>query len=175
MTFMLDTFPVVGIAVVAVALLAWRRRLREASVIAVGLILEILVFLSVTFVVARPRPAVPRLSSTPMTSSFPSGHTAAAVVLYGGIALAIHVGTRNGVVRFMAWVVAAAIVIGVGTGRVYRGMHHPTDVIVGACFGVACLWCAWLAVRGLWGTGDDIVRPEEELGDQGLRGREAVR
>ncbi len=98
-TFMLDTFPVIGVALIAVALFCWRRQFRAAWVIGIGLVLEITVFLSVTFVVARPRPDVVRLSSTPMTSSFPSGHTAAAVVLYGGIALGVHCCTRRPMIR----------------------------------------------------------------------------
>jgi membrane-associated phospholipid phosphatase len=141
-TFMLDTFPVIGVALVAVALFSWRRQFRAAFVIAVGLVLEIAVFLSVTFVVARPRPEVVRLSSTPMTSSFPSGHTAAAVVLYGGVALGVQCCTRRSIARSVFWILAVLIVIAVGISRVYRGMHHPTDVAAGALFGAACLWFA---------------------------------
>ena len=147
LSLLLDTLPVIGIAVVAVALFVWRHRVHEALVIAVGLALEITVFLSVTFLVARPRPDVSRLSSAPMTSSFPSGHTAASVVLYGGLALGLSCCTRNRLIRALVWIGAGVVVIGVGVARVYRGMHHPTDVMVGVAFGVACLWFAWHAVR----------------------------
>jgi undecaprenyl-diphosphatase len=150
-TFMLDTGPVIGVALVTVLLFSWRRRISEALVIGVGLVLEITVFLSVTFVVARPRPAVPRLSSTPMTSSFPSGHTAAAVVLYGGIAVGISCCTRARLLRVGAWCFAVTVVLGVALSRVYRGMHHPTDVAAGAVFGAACLWIACHAVRTYFG------------------------
>ena len=104
-------------------------------------------FLSVTFVVARPRPDVHRLNSTPATSSFPSGHTAAATVLFVGIALIVACCTRNTLARAASAFVAAALVVAVGFSRVYRGLHHPTDVIVGILFGLACLACAALAVR----------------------------
>jgi membrane-associated phospholipid phosphatase len=155
LSLLLDTFPVIGVALVAVVVFCWRHRLREALTIAVGLVLEISVFLSVTFVVARPRPAVHHLSSVPVTSSFPSGHTAAAVVLYGGIVLGLCSSTRNRMVRMLLWTAVGFLVIAVGIARVYRGMHHPTDVAVGALFGATCLWFAWHAVRTYFGRDVD--------------------
>jgi undecaprenyl-diphosphatase len=130
-----------------VLVLVWRRHRRDALVIVYGLTVEITVFLSVTFLVDRPRPGVPHLSSLPATSSFPSGHTAASVVLYGGLALAVHSLTERRALRVAAWSVAVVIALTVGVSRVYRGMHHPSDVIVGAAFGVACLFVAVHAAR----------------------------
>src|SRR5512140_3002365 len=75
-TAALNTLPVVLGAALVAGVLALRRRWAEAAYLVLALVLEITVFLSVTFVVARPRPDVPRLNSTPATSSFPSGHTA---------------------------------------------------------------------------------------------------
>jgi undecaprenyl-diphosphatase len=111
------------------------------------LLVEITVFLSVTFVVARPRPAVVRLNSTPATSSFPSGHTAAATVLFVGIAIIVLGCTPRVWLRVAAWLLAVVTVANVAFARVYRGLHHPTDVMVGALFGLACLAVAALAVR----------------------------
>jgi undecaprenyl-diphosphatase len=42
---------------------------------------------------------------------------------------------------------AVVIVAAVGLGRVYRGLHHPSDVVAGLLLGVACLWVAAMAVR----------------------------
>ena len=146
-TAALNTLPVVVAAAVVVGFLALRRRWAEAAFLTLALVLEITVFLSVTFVVARPRPDVHRLNSTPATSSFPSGHTAAATVLFVGVALIVAFCTRHALARAASGLVAAIMVALVGFSRVYRGLHHPTDVFMGVLFGLACLLCAALAVR----------------------------
>jgi membrane-associated phospholipid phosphatase len=142
-----NTVPVVVGAAIVTVVLALRHRLRAAAFLVLALVLEITVFLSVTFVVARPRPDVPRLNSTPSTSSFPSGHTAAATVLFVGTALVIIFCTSVVFWKVLGSVVAALVVALVGFARVYRGLHHPTDVFVGFVFGCACLAVAALAVR----------------------------
>jgi membrane-associated phospholipid phosphatase len=104
------------------------------------------VFLVTTLVIARPRPTVPRLDVSPPTSSFPSGHTAAAIALYVGLAIIVGRHVRNGVVRSLVWTLAILIPCFVGVSRVYRGMHHPTDVLGSIPLGVAALLVASLAI-----------------------------
>jgi membrane-associated phospholipid phosphatase len=145
----LNTVPVVVLAALVAGFLVLRKRLREAVFLVLALVVEITVFLSVTFVVARPRPDVPRLNATPATSSFPSGHTAAATVLFVGVAVIVACCTNRRLLRVLAGIVSAAIASLVGFARVYRGLHHPTDVFVGALFGLACLAVAAIAVRSV--------------------------
>jgi undecaprenyl-diphosphatase len=142
-----NTLPVIAAAAVVVGFLSLRRRWREAAFLTVALVVEITVFLSVTFVVARPRPDVVRMNSTPRTSSFPSGHTAAATVLWVGIAIIVFCCTHNVWARVGSSLLAALMVVNVGFARTYRGLHHPTDVFVGAVLGLACLAVAALAIR----------------------------
>jgi membrane-associated phospholipid phosphatase len=142
-----NTLPVVGAAVLIVGYLALRRYWREAAFLTMALVLEITVFLSVTFVVARPRPDVPRLNATPATSSFPSGHTAAAMVLFVSLAIIITCRTHSRIARLLGVLLATLVVTAVAFARVYRGLHHPTDVFAGALFGLACVFVAATAVR----------------------------
>ena len=99
--------------------------------------MRVLIFTTSSFVVDRARPGVPKLDTIPPTSSFPSGHAAAAVAFYGALAIIVFWHTRHRVTR--AVVVGAAIVfpLVVGASRMYRGMHHLSDVIVGFVVGTA--------------------------------------
>lgn len=66
----------------------------------------------------------------PDSSSFPSGHTAAAVGFTAGVA-----GTSLG------WGAACAVpAAAVAVERVHSGAHYPTDVAVGAVIGLAGAW-----------------------------------
>ena len=83
----------------------------------------------------------------PASRSFPSGHTAAATVLFTAIAMIVTWRARHRAIPVVVWTIAVLAIVAVGVGRVYRGLHHPTDVIAGAALGVACVCAAIWAVR----------------------------
>ena len=127
-------------------MLAIWRRWRDPLMVAVPLILEASVFITVTWIVGRSRPDVERLDSSPVGSSFPSGHVAAAAA-YGAIAVVVFQRVRNGWVRAITVVVVIALPIIVGLSRAYRGMHYMTDVVAGAVLGVASVIAVYLVLR----------------------------
>ena len=98
----------------------------------IGLAMELAVFLTVSTIIGRERPDVTPLGSVPSTSSFPSGHVAAGVVLYGGLVLIAASITGSKAVARVAAIAATVVVAFVASSRVYEGVHHPTDVIGGA-------------------------------------------
>jgi undecaprenyl-diphosphatase len=136
----------VVLVLAAVVLFLFKHRW-SALMLLIALGLELLTFLTVNYLVDRPRPDVERLGALPSTSSYPSGHTAATIALYGGLAVLISARVRSWVVWVITWVVAVALATAIGFARVYRGMHHPSDVVVGALVGLAALGVAILAVR----------------------------
>jgi len=111
----------------------------------------VLIFLAVTETVPQRRPPVPRLQAAPATSSYPSGHTAAAVALYGclGVLFLVYV-SRPGL-RWLA-AVLFCIPVYVAISRVYEGEHYPSDVIAGALLGVLWLTCVLRALPPIRGT-----------------------
>jgi undecaprenyl-diphosphatase len=90
---------------------------------------------------------VPRLENLIVADSFPSGHTAASVALYGSLAIVVWSLTTSRFWRGLTIVLAVAAPIVVATSRVYRGMHNPTDVISGALIGAGCVAVGYLSVR----------------------------
>jgi membrane-associated phospholipid phosphatase len=142
-----STVTIVAIAVLVAVVLGIKRRWREVELIVVALTIEVSVFLLSTLAVDRARPDVRRLDVSPPTSSYPSGHTAAAIVLYVSLAIVVSSLTRSRAARVIAWTLAFLLPVAVGLSRLYRAMHHPTDVLASVLLGAAALTIALLAAR----------------------------
>lgn len=131
-----DTAVAIIVLCVAVTVFRlWLGRWRESIVVFVSIGGELLFFLAVTGVIARDRPIIEHLDPAPPTSSFPSGHVAAAVALYGCISVILVRNLRPGWVAVLLAIVLWTIPMAVGVSRLYRGMHHLSDVVVGATAG----------------------------------------
>jgi membrane-associated phospholipid phosphatase len=157
-----DTVSVVGIAALAVVILATGRHWAHIAFLVGALVIEVTTFVTTTFIIDRERPAVPHLDPGPPTSSFPSGHVAASIVLFVGLALIITSLVRSRFVRTLAWIAAIALPIFVALSRLYRGMHHPTDVIASLIGAFGCLAFAFLATR----TGVAVAESNERAASE---------
>jgi undecaprenyl-diphosphatase len=142
-----NTEGIVAVGFVVEVVLAVRRRWRDLLLLVVGLGVELSVFLTANEVVRRPRPTVPKLGIEPVTFSFPSGHIAATIVLYGSIAALVTLSFRRQRWVKAIWLVPVVFAGIVGWARVYRGMHHVSDVIAGSLLGVGSLLVAIVAIR----------------------------
>lgn len=142
-----STFVVIGIAIVAGIALAIGRRWQAIGFLAAGLFIEVGAFLATTVAVSRPRPSVPQLDVAPPTSSFPSGHTAAAMVLYTSLAIIVWMLTDSRLLRTLFLLLAVLVPIFVAMSRLYRGMHHPTDVVGSVVLAIGSLVCAIVVTR----------------------------
>lgn len=138
-----DTITCIVVLVVMVTVLRlWLGRWDESIVLFVAIGGELLFFLAVTGIIPRDRPTIPHLDAAPPTSSFPSGHTAAAVALYGCIAVILLRRLPSGWFAFVLALVLWCIPLVVGVSRIYRGMHHMSDVVVGLIAGG--IWLAFV-------------------------------
>ncbi|MFB7407229.1 diacylglycerol kinase family protein [Streptomyces sp. NPDC056202] len=126
------------LCVAALLLLPGVTRWAEAVFISASVATQSAVFLIVTVCVRRPRPAVPHLDAAPPTSSFPSGHVGASVALFGGLAV-LALTRLRGRRRYVVAGVLLLVPPLVALSRLYRGMHHPTDVVGGLVNGTLTL------------------------------------
>jgi undecaprenyl-diphosphatase len=142
-----STFVVVGIALLVGIVLAFGRHWLAIGFLAAGLLIEVGAFLASTFAISRPRPVVPQLDVAPPTSSFPSGHTAAALVLYVSVAIIVWTLSQSWALRALFWVLAVVVPVFVALSRLYRGMHHATDVLSSVVLAAGSLLCAIIVTR----------------------------
>jgi undecaprenyl-diphosphatase len=157
-----STPAIVAVTAVAALVLAFTRRgWREPAFLAGAVTAQALIFLLTTMAIDRERPAVDHMDVSPPTSSFPSGHTSAAVALYCGLALVLALLARGTATKAAWWSLLIAVPIGVALARLYRGMHHPSDVL-GSFVNAGC--CLLIMARGIldrtvrWGR-DRVGRP----------------
>jgi membrane-associated phospholipid phosphatase len=135
-----NTGAIIGaLLVVSVTLFAVTRKWGPSLFLVVAVSGQALVFLLVTLTISRQRPDVKRLDSSPPTSSFPSGHTGAATALFVASAFLVLWYVRNKLVKVIGVVLLLAVPLLVAYGRLYRGMHHPSDIMGAYINGLACV------------------------------------
>lgn len=105
-------------------------------------------------IAAQPRPfqydTRVKAITTETSYGFPSGHTQSTVAVWGYLGRQVR--------RWWFWVIPIVLVVGVGTSRIYLGVHFPTDVFGGLVIGLLVLWLfvklwpaieRWLRTRAL--------------------------
>ncbi|GIE93064.1 phosphatase PAP2 family protein [Paractinoplanes rishiriensis] len=148
-----DTHAILAIALIfcPLALGLWRQW-RPVLFVVLTMLGEITLFLLVAAATGRPRPPVEQLDGPMPTSSFPSGHIAATMCIW----LAITIVAMPRIRQWYRWVFPVLAVLmpaGVALSRMYRGMHHPTDLL-----GAMLLTAGWIAVL-YW-----VLKPNEHPG-----------
>jgi membrane-associated phospholipid phosphatase len=123
------------------------RKWRIAAFIVAAIAIEAATYRVATLLIHRQRPHVHRLDQLPADASYYSGHTAASIAVYCGLALLITSRVRSTGVRIACGAIAIAIPLLVALSRMYRGMHHPTDVGAAVLVGIATLVVALTAAR----------------------------
>jgi len=120
-----------------VVFLAVTRHWRPVTFVATVMFGELRACLAAAAVVKRPRPGVTQLDQHLPTSAYPSGHEAATCCLYVAVAILV-IGHARGWWRWLFLVPAIAMPVLVALSRMYRGEHHPTDILASLLF--AALW-----------------------------------
>jgi undecaprenyl-diphosphatase len=144
-----DTHAILLVSLVfcPLALALWRQW-RPVLFIVLTMVGELTLFLCTAAAVGRPRPPVEQLDGQMPTSSFPSGHIAATLCLWIAIAIVV-TGRVPHWTRWTAVVLAVVMPAAVALSRMYRGMHHPSDLL-----GASILTALWVVL--LWW----VLRPD---------------
>jgi membrane-associated phospholipid phosphatase len=97
---------------------------------------------------SRDRPTAYFETPIPDSYSFPSGHALFSLCFYGALAWIItrHMQGRLG--SALVWIGAVILIIGVGSSRIYLGVHYPSDVLAG--YTAAIIWLIAVAAADRW-------------------------
>lgn len=105
------------------------------SVLNLGLV--VLLNQTMKFAIQRPRPDVLRLTDV-SGFSFPSGHSMAAMAVFGLLAWCVWRYEKNPRRRIALMCLLALVIVMVGISRIYLGAHYASDVLGGFC--VSMIW-----------------------------------
>ena len=148
--------------VTCVVFLAVTRHWRPVIFVATVMFGELGAFLAAAAVVKRPRPGVTQLDQHLPTSAYPSGHEAATCCLYVAVAILV-IGHARGWWRWLFLIPAIAMTVLVALSRMYRGEHHPTDILASLLFSAL-----WLTATSL------LIKPNTD-GDHAVVARDTSR
>ncbi len=136
-----DTIPMVSTACGLALFLAWKRQWYWFMAFLIAMPGGMLLNTLIKEVIHRPRPDFSDLLLTLTTYGFPSGHAAAATLLYGFLATYVIVCLRARWWSALVALIAFFCVMLVGLSRIYLRVHYLSDVLGSMSEGVA-----WLAL-----------------------------
>lgn len=143
----LGTVVLVSLVILIAIVCVFSRRWRVGAFAVFALCVESATYYVTSAAVPRQRPGVPRLEDLEPDTSYPSGHTAAAVAVYAGLVLLITSRLTSTLWKAVLWTAAILIVTYIALSRMYEGMHHPLDVLGGALIGIGAILTALWACR----------------------------
>ena len=168
--------PVLPVIASAVALIAAAARQWVVAAFSVFVLaLESATYRAASLLVPRERPDVRRLDDFPADASWPSGHTAASIAVYAGLAVLFTSAVAGRGWKAGAWTLAIVIPVVVAVSRMYRGMHHPTDVVGGILIGIGAIAALLFACRAAGAASAARARAPQPARTRAPQGMEVAR
>ncbi len=88
--------------------------------------------------VGRPRP--PEGLEMLYSFSMPSGHAANAVIIFGGVGMALGRKISSKPLRNLVFAFCFLMIFAIGFSRIYLGVHYLSDVVLGTLYTACGLW-----------------------------------
>jgi len=153
-TFMGSNFAIPPLFALAVILLAWLHRLREALFLAIASAGSLVLNEVMKLIFQRPRPQLDWAQVLP-DYSFPSGHAMNSVAFYVALAVVLWRvrGRRIGLASLAIGIVLSVFI---GVSRIYLGYHYLTDVVGGVLAGT--IWLLIVAAAFRFGPSSRLGR-----------------
>ena len=89
-------------------------------------------------ILQRPRPTEFRIVEE-TGYSFPSGHSMVSMAFYGYLIYLIYKYVENKYIKWVLIVLLSCLIVGIGTSRIYLGVHYTSDVLGGFLISVSYL------------------------------------
>lgn len=128
------------LSVLTLALCYIRRDFHALKVLAATFAGALLLELLLKEAFHRPRPTPFFDLPAPASFSFPSGHALFSFCFFAGLAVILSPRLRHPGAKVALWLIAIALIFGIGFSRVYLGVHYPSDVLAGYSAGL--VWVA---------------------------------
>lgn len=137
-TFLASTVFVIVACLAILVISVFMKKKKMGAVIFGSVVISTVVNNVIKLIFRRPRPEVRRLV-VEKSFSFPSGHTMAAVTLYGILIFFVMRSKLNKTAKIAISVVLGLLPICVAVSRIYLGAHFASDVIGAAITSTALL------------------------------------
>ena len=120
-----------GITVVIIAIIIFIFLKKEERYILVSSLIASTLFNQIMkFSIRRARPDHLRIIDE-WGYSYTSGHSTISVALYGFLIYLVYKKINNKILKTILIILLSIIIIGIGTSRIYLGVHHTSDVLGG--------------------------------------------
>jgi membrane-associated phospholipid phosphatase len=155
------------LTVLAVGVLVWKSRYRDAVVVAVAGAVAGPLVNGFKHLYARERPPAATQLVLEPTYALPSGHALSSTVVVGILAVVTVRALHSTARRVLVVSGAVIVVVAIGVSRLYLGVHWLTDVLAGWSLGGA--WLALCTAALLLGPRDQGPSSDEESVVEELR------
>ena len=140
-TFLASTRSLVTLAAISIVIMLWQHKRWEALFLLLALGGGVAFNLLLKWLYRRERPSIQRLVEE-TGYSFPSGHSMAAFIFFGMMAMLLTLFVVSRVAKTVIIIAAVVLILLVGISRIYLGVHYPSDVLAGfAAGGVWLVMC----------------------------------
>ena len=125
----------VFVSVPTISLALWLVRMKANAVAVILVLVPDGLNMALKWIVDRPRPDFSLVNPVPEGSSFPSGHSVHAFLLFGLLLWIVGELVESRVLRISIQGLLGIMILACGASRVYLGVHWPSDVIGGFVVG----------------------------------------